>query len=178
MPLTLRDTDTPEQITRHGYHNCTDECRDLTCICQCHHGSQLHVFIRAIVAAPADEALRLAFADYLEERGEYYACLRVRETARIRPEDYNGCSKNGWVWLWKPSLLTNQVHAPQWLLNTLGGVGVGLAGKCFHTNHPMEDGMRAIIEAILKGGPEWRPSSSGGESGSTGAGAPRGASAP
>lgn len=154
MPLTMRDTDTPEQIARHGYHNCDDNCRDLTCICQCHHGSQLHVFIRAIVAAPADEALRLAFADYLEERGEYYACLRVRETARIRPESLSN-GRQGWM-LYKHQQ-TNAMMCPRWLFHATAGAEHEVP-RVWPTE---QEGMRAIIEAILKGGPEWQPSSSG-----------------
>lgn len=133
-------------------------------------------FVEAIVQEPANEALRLAFSDWLEEQGEYDACLRVRETADVRPEWRRGMGS--WQLYRAPVRFWSEPHysvLPEWLFDQVheafhGHNLLSVAGLWFVVPS-QEEGMRAIIEAILKGGPTWQPCSSGAESGSSGAAA-------
>lgn len=137
--------------------------------------------IEAIIQAPADEFLRLVLADHLEEHGEWEAAERVRETVRIRPFDdrANNSERDRWAaWLvWSPSDVSDLSDCPKWLYSTL--VGRSYPNTGWSKRWPTEqEGMRAIIEAVLKGGPGWQPSSCGtASSGSSGAAASGAASA-
>jgi uncharacterized protein (TIGR02996 family) len=65
--------------------------------------SDLVSFMRAIAAAPADEALRLVFADWLEERSDWRAEFLRLDCAleSLRQKDQDGTDLNTrWEELW------------------------------------------------------------------------------
>lgn len=109
-------------------------------------------FREAIIADPANETLRLAFADWLEEEGRPEAASRVRETARIRPEP-RPYSELSWA-VWNQSYMTNGEVCPQWLFDSL------VSGEWYEFVKDSEyasrrwlteaEGMRAILDAVLE----------------------------
>lgn len=105
----------------------------------------MKAFVDAIVATPADETLRLVFADWLEENGHPAQAEWVRKTRKVRPEFYR--SHMRW-WVWESTLLTNNVAVPLWLYAGLIKRETGNCGKVY----PSEAvGMQAIMDVVLEG---------------------------
>ena len=106
-------------------------------------------FIEAIANEPANQLLRLVFADHLEETGRWQAAQRVREWSLARPETYSGDVRARW---WRgqplPPLHAELGKGNSTLWMALNGF---IDSNAFFKEYETEaDGMRMFMNALLE----------------------------
>lgn len=105
----------------------------------------------AIIAEPANETLRFALADHLEEQGRHEQADRVRETSRIRPDSRYG----GWC-VWRKSEVRSKdddifdpSEVDDWLFFAVKGDERLMYSVWWDFPDSEAKGMAAILDAIL-----------------------------
>ena len=106
-------------------------------------------FIEAIANEPANQLLRLVFADHLEETGRWQAAQRVREWSLARPET---CSDTRARW-WRGQPLLPLHAEVGWHSTPLWRALKGFidSDTYFKEYETEANGMRMFMEALLGG---------------------------
>ena len=106
-------------------------------------------FIEAICAEPANQLLRLCFADHLEETGRWQAAQRVREWSLARPETCSDTRARWWRGQPLPPLHAELGKGNSTLWMALNGF---IDSDAFFKEYETEaNGMRMFMEALLGG---------------------------